>query len=163
MDRSVLDAATFLLRYEAGYVDCNGLAHIRLCETEPGGRSAGVSRHTIAACLRRIAAVAWPPVDVVGIDVRAVKPTPGAVVYFDPPYGTTTSYPTPVGAVALTRNDVVQIAQCWHAAGCVVGVSYGARLDELDGAQHIEMRAPIRGGPPRVFGRQADWLAVLRP
>lgn len=88
--------------------------------------------------LRRI-----PPgvrAEVIHADARAVDPIPGAVVYIDPPYASTTGY-----ACDLPREDVLAIAGRWRRAGCRVVVSEAEPMPGAD--EHRE--APYRGGSGR--------------
>lgn len=97
-------------------------------------------------------------VGVMYADARELRPVPGAVVYVDPPYEDTLQVGRP-----LPREDVVELAQRWHRAGCVVGVSEREPVP-MAGATYIELTQRRNGQKRRSMTRSdAEWLTVLRP
>jgi hypothetical protein len=85
-------------------------------------------------------------VEVIHGDVRAVEPTPGAVVLIDPPYADTTGY-----GASLPRADALALAERWRLAGCTVAVCEQEPLP-LPGWHHVELGRS--DGIKRTFSRQ---------
>lgn len=84
-------------------------------------------------------------------DVRDVEPIPGAHVLFDPPYQGATGY-----EASLPREDVLEVARRWAAAGAVVAVCEAEPLP-LEGWHHVDLRpvCPRREHP--------EWLTMSAP
>lgn len=84
---------------------------------------------------------------------QSLQPIPGAVVYIDPPYQDTTGY-----GHAFPRAEVLEVAERWRSAGCVVAVSEACPLS-LDGWR--TMRLPKRKGAGRTWSKQQEeWLTI---
>lgn len=71
---------------------------------------------------------------------------PGAVVVFDPPYAGTTGY-----GCDLPRAAVLEVAERWRAAGCLVAVCEQEPLP-LPGWHHVDLGRT--DGIKRTFSRQ---------
>lgn len=83
---------------------------------------------------------------VVSGNVLAVDPIPGAVVVFDPPYASTTGY-----GCDLPREAVLEVAERWRTAGCLVAVCEQEPLP-LPGWHHVDLGRT--DGIKRTFSRQ---------
>jgi 16S rRNA G966 N2-methylase RsmD len=84
---------------------------------------------------------------------QSLQPIPGAVVYIDPPYQDTTGY----GHV-FPRAEVLEVAERWRAAGCVIAVSEACVLP-LDGWRALQL--PRRKGARRTWSKQQEeWLTI---
>ena len=77
-------------------------------------------------------------------------PIPGAILYLDPPYQGTTGY---AAGAALTRADVLAVANRWRDAGCLVGVSEADPLSD-------DARALAKRGRCRNLGSTAEHLSI---
>lgn len=84
---------------------------------------------------------------------QALRPIPGAVVYIDPPYQDTTGY-----GHAFPRAEVLEVAERWRAAGCIVAVSEACAIP-LDGWRALQL--PRRKGARRTWSKQQEeWLTI---
>ena len=85
---------------------------------------------------------------------RVRRPT---VVYLDPPYAGSTSYP----AGDLSRAGVVALARAWHDAGAAVVISEGEGIPELaaDGWSTAVLNSG-RQDSSRFRGKQQEWLTL---
>lgn len=79
-------------------------------------------------------------------NVQAIDPIPRAVVVFDPPYAGTTGY-----GCDLPREAVLEVAERWRAAGCLVAVCEQEPLP-LPGWHHVDLGRT--DGIKRTFSRQ---------
>ena len=84
---------------------------------------------------------------------------PDTLVYIDPPYSDTTSYPNG----SLSRDDVVELARAWRAAGATVMVSEGEPLQALvdHGWQMTQLYAGRSDTSP-FRGKQQEWVTYAR-
>ena len=95
------------------------------------------------------------------VEVRQTVATPptskvegNTLVYLDPPYTDSTSYPNG----QMSRDEVVNLALAWHDAGATVLVS------EQRGLANWE-RHQISGGKVNTSpfkGKQEEWVSILR-
>jgi hypothetical protein len=84
---------------------------------------------------------------------QTLAPIPGAVVYIDPPYQDTTGY-----GHAFPRAEVLEVAERWRAAGCIVAVSEACAIP-LDGWRALQL--PRRKGARRTWSKQQEeWLTI---
>lgn len=101
------------------------------------------------------------PVDIDVRQVPAVAPTgpvDGRVlVYLDPPYDASTRYPDG----AMTRAEVVALAEAWRAAGAAVMVSEQHSV-ELAGWGRGRLDPGRRDTSP-FRGQQEEWLTFAAP
>jgi hypothetical protein len=89
-------------------------------------------------------------------DIRLLDPIPGAVVVFDPPYAGTTGYGSD-----LPREAVLQVAERWRSAGCLVAVCEQEPLP-LPGWHHVDLGRT--DGIKRTFSRQQrEVLTISAP
>ena len=109
----------------------------------------------LAARVRAIRALPWPPVDVVHGDLALVEPIPNSIVYIDPNYAGRTGY-----AHSVERSRLLSIAQRHAAAGARVAVSEAEPL-AIDGWHSVELQPD--GGRPRRWGATPEFLTMNCP
>jgi len=105
-----------------------------------------------------------PGPTVEGARQAAVAPsqpvTQPTLVYLDPPYASSTGYP----GGSLGREEVVQLASAWCAAGATVVVSESEALPELvDAGWEGTLLDPGRSDTSRFRGKQQEWITVGVP
>lgn len=108
--------------------------------------------------LQRVAALDWPPVEVIHAPVEQTDLAlgDGDVGYLDPPYHGTTGY-----GDDLPRAALLALATRLAARGVRVGVSEGEPLP-LDGWHAV--RVPDAGAwQARSFGATSEWLTMSAP
>lgn len=78
------------------------------------------------------------------------------LVYLDPPYAGSTSYPDG----QMTRAEVVSLAEAWQTRGAAVMISEQHALD-LPGWQRSRLYSG-RGGTSPFHGKQEEWLTYFQ-
>lgn len=111
----------------------------------------------LAAHLDKMRHVPVMPADI-HTDIRTLAPIPGALLYLDPPYQSTT---TGYGA-DLPRAEVLEIAERWRAAGARVAISEAEPMP-FPGWHRVRIDGERHGASRTFSAQQAEWLTLSHP